>query len=66
MINTFRFLTFNFFNLSISCTIYGHKKDDYTKRIGSLMKTMSPRSFNGRSVFDISFEHFCQHTVNES
>ncbi len=47
MKQTFQFLTLFFITLFISSTSYGQKKDDYSSKIDSLIKTTNPRSFNG-------------------
>jgi CubicO group peptidase (beta-lactamase class C family) len=47
MRKTFRLLTIFIATLLVSCNGYGQKKDNYSTKIDSLIKTTSPRSFNG-------------------
>jgi D-alanyl-D-alanine carboxypeptidase len=47
MRQTFRLLTIFIATLLVSCNGYGQKKDNYSAKIDSLIKTTSPRSFNG-------------------
>lgn len=47
MKQTFRLLTIFLATFLVSCNSYGQKKDDYSSKIDSLIKTTSPRSFNG-------------------
>lgn len=47
MKQTFRLLTIFLAIILISCNSYGQKKDDYSSKIDSLIKTTNPRSFSG-------------------
>ncbi len=44
MKQTFRLLTLFLATLLVSCNSYGQKKDDYSSKIDSLIKTTNPRS----------------------
>lgn len=47
MKQTFRLLTIFLATFLVSCDSYGQEKDDYSAKIDSLIRTKSPRSFNG-------------------